>query len=479
VRASILPLLLLGLAATWSAPWLSLLGAWNDRTVLSRPSLLLLLGLGWASAGALRRLHVPERARRASAVALGVGAALAVTLAQHGWPPGLGQTPLVELPRLLLPPGPATWAFLLALLLWRGGLLLGAGALDFDRVESAFRRGLAAFVLFVPVAALTAPERYRALQAAAVPDAVAFFFLALTAFALAGLRVARRARPGEEPAPAPDRGWVGVMLGVVVGLLAVTVGLSLLLSLDLLALVASTILRPVLAVVAIVLLAIALPIAYLAAYLAELLRSLIDLSLIRQGQPFGGMQAILDQLRERRQPVEPSPELVLASQWALLVVAAVVIAVVIAGALRWRRDRQEDEDAEELRESVWRWELLVAALRGWLAALLGRRRPVGAGSALAPDQRSAVEPPGAASVRELYRRVLALGAARGQPRRPAATPAEHLPALQSALDPDEDLSALTDAYVAARYGRVEPDDDQIAAAERAWRRVNTLSDREP
>ena len=172
----------------------------------------------------------------------------------------------------MLPPGPATGAFLIALLLWRAGLLCGAGPVEFDRVESVFRRGLAGLVLFVPVAALTAPNDYRSLQAAAFPSAAAFFFLALTAFALTGLGNWRRSA---DVALAPGRGWVGVMPVVVVGLLVLTVGASLLLSLDLLALAVATVLRPIATAFAIILLTIALPIAYLAAYVAELLRRLL------------------------------------------------------------------------------------------------------------------------------------------------------------------------------------------------------------
>ncbi|HEY3111388.1 MAG TPA: DUF4129 domain-containing protein [Chloroflexota bacterium] len=476
MRVALLLLLLVGLEASWRLPWVLLLGRWAGQTLLPPSSVLLLLALGCAAARALRRVG-GERVRGAAAVALGAAAALAAASAQHGPPRVPADLAPIELPRLLIPPGPATGAFLLALLLWRAGLLCGAGAIDFDRVESSFRRGLVALLLFVPIAALTASGEYASLQAAAFPSAAAFFFLALTAFALTGLRSWRRT--AGEAAPAPDRSWVGVMLGVVAGLLALTVGASLLLSLDLLALAVGLVLRPLLTALAILLLTLALPIAYLVAYVAELLRAMLARGGMRAGQPFGGLEGVLARLRERGPPVEPSPGLVLASEWALLLLGAIVVALAIAGAIRWWRRREGDEEAEELRESVWRWGLVLAALRGWLAALRGRgaRRPSPAAAAAA--QPPAVSGPGAISVRELYRRLLALGAARGLARRPSTTPAEHLPALRSALDPAEDLAALTDAYVAARYGPTEPSDEQVAAARRAWERVNALSAREP
>jgi hypothetical protein len=458
----------------WVSAWALLFGLWQafDRgdPLLPTPSVFLLLMGGWAVARVLGRVEA-RRLRAPIAVGLGTAAALTAAWGAHGVPTLAGIS-WILLPRLLFTPTAATWAFLLALALWRGGLVYGQGRIDFDELDSAFRRGLVALVLFVPTAAGTLPSAYATLQTRAVVSAIVFFFVAFSALALARLAAIRRARQAGEAAPPLDRGWLGVMLGVIAGLLLATVAVSLLFSLDLIALVLATILRPILVVLAGIMLLIAFPIAYVLAYVVVWIRQMM----VARGGLFGGqsgLQALLDQLRQPRERVEPSDELVLASEWLVFVAIAIVLALVLAGALRWWRDRQAAEEADEERESVWSWGELGAALRAWLRRLLGRGRP----GTMSPTPLLTydVAAPGQLGIRELYRRLLALGSARGRSRRPAATPLEHMPALQGVLNPRGDVEALTEAYQAARYGPDDPSAAAVAEARERWARVQAAT----
>ncbi len=68
--------------------------------------------------------------------------------------------------------------------------------------------------------------------------------------------------------------------------------------------------------------------------------------------------------------------------------------------------------------------------------------------------------------------MLAEGARRGHPRHAAATPFEYEPAAKVALPGTEAyVVALTDDYVAARYGQIEPDAAALARLRAAWERI--------
>jgi hypothetical protein len=74
------------------------------------------------------------------------------------------------------------------------------------------------------------------------------------------------------------------------------------------------------------------------------------------------------------------------------------------------------------------------------------------------------EDPSFGSIRELYRELLTLGEANHAQRAPATTPLEHLPSLQSSLEPMDDVAQLTSAYVEVRYAEQAASADEIAAA---------------
>jgi hypothetical protein len=86
--------------------------------------------------------------------------------------------------------------------------------------------------------------------------------------------------------------------------------------------------------------------------------------------------------------------------------------------------------------------------------------------------RANLDPPAVGSIRAIYRELLQLGASAGARRAPHHTPDEHHPALAATLPmAREDISALTEVYVKARYSTQRPGPAEIAAAQAALARV--------
>ena len=153
---------------------------------------------------------------------------------------------------------------------------------------------------------------------------------------------------------------------------------------------------------------------------------------------------------------------------ALVMVKLLLIAIVLAailGLVYWvyRRRQQAPEEGEEERESI----RAEGSLRDELAALLGglRRR-----FQRKPGPPEPGLPRRILAVRRLYLRLLERGAATGVSRPPAATPNEFAPVLGDrfhSLVPE----TLSHRFSGARYGLLEPTDEELAALERELKQV--------
>ena len=100
----------------------------------------------------------------------------------------------------------------------------------------------------------------------------------------------------------------------------------------------------------------------------------------------------------------------------------------------------------------------------------GRRRLGGAAAALS---RSLVGRFLAAmTIRRIYAHMGALAAERGYPRVPYETPYEYLPTLERSFPSNrEDVTRITEAYVAVHYGEVPERPEDLAAVQTAWERI--------
>ena len=147
----------------------------------------------------------------------------------------------------------------------------------------------------------------------------------------------------------------------------------------------------------------------------------------------------------------------------------VVLLVLFLIWLYWspaRRRRREIQS--EVRESVWDWRMVPQALAGLFQ---GRQRPTTEGDpldALARDARYRYT----VQVRQIYRQVLDLAAARGAPRPLPHTADELLPALERVLPGDPaPLRTITAVYDAVRYRTDPATAEEAAAAVAAWQTI--------
>lgn len=169
--------------------------------------------------------------------------------------------------------------------------------------------------------------------------------------------------------------------------------------------------------------------------------------------------------------VEPPAWLEWVQQGAIVLVMMGLFLMLLMAVRRWRMAPLSGGDV--WRESVWSSkdmsQGLLRGLRDGLRQLAG----------LWPDQmrRRAYS---AATVRRIYASLLALAEERGAPRPAARTPLQHLPRLRRSFPGwDAELRTLTQAYVAAHYGRVPDTEAELQALRDAWQRIHAWAKAHP
>lgn len=449
----------------WLYPWLVVIGGGlygSDGRVLS-PGWALVLLLG---AQAMAR-PVVERAGtlRFSRVVLLVAGVVLGFVAVHErhythiplWHPAWIGALLRALHDLFPGVDIVVMASLLAALLWWRGLVLGLREVGAIEVDTAYKTGVGMIVLYVIAAAIYADTRGFTAAGPDLPGSMlAFFFLGLSALALARLSTIWETGRPDERAQVPGRAWLLLVIGVVglimlsastmAGLAAADVSKYLVL-----------VLRPLMPVVE----AIFLVLFFVASLIVRVLIAI--LTHLPRRQPQDARQpptTVIDDLLRRLRELEVNPQIIESARWGMVValLALLIIGMAVTIVLIRRRERKSDDDE---RESVWS---AREALSG-LAALLRRlrlRRPA-AGERSLPEVHA---------VRILYRELLRLGTTLGASRKAWATPREHLPQLLGALPgAGSDIESLTWAYERVRYGRWRPTGDDVRAATSALERV--------
>jgi hypothetical protein len=453
----------------WMYAWAVLLGLWTDlqrpTPLLSPLSVFALVLLGALSTQTMGRRALANRGVRLGLLALGVVAVLvAVRFDQYPGSGGLEWLGSIvgALAAVLGHISSPALAFALGVFVWWRGVRLGSQTVSYVDVESAFRWGIGLLITFGLVMAIsTRPSALPAIEARTTFFVVAFFFVSLVTLALGRLESLRtRTR-----ALGVNGQWLGVLFAVagLIVLLALVVGQ--LLSFDLLILAT----RPMFDVLGWVLLVlvyiVVIPLAWIVEWVVYALLSLLQLN--GDSSPPRPLEAAdVDNFLQRMLSLALPPELVLGLKalGALLLLGLGL--VIVARALRrWRPSSAEADATDEERDSLWRASSLLGALVAWLRALTRRgRRSAGASSMGTEVVPPGVERVGLASIRELYRELLTLGEANHAQRAPATTPLEHLPSLQTSLEPGDDVAQLTNAYVEVRYAEHAAAPNEIAAA---------------
>jgi hypothetical protein len=485
----VIALLAVLLEVLWAYPWLVWIGKWGIVGWPEPP-----LSLGSAAALALvveatSRFSLGRAwpMRRVRLVTLSIAIALLAALIrlELGGDYAIWNTDWISYAqeRLSLVVGGLAFGMYL---IWRA-ISIGRESLSFDDLYRKFLIGLAALAVLLALwGATSKSSEFRRVLASAGLYVVAYFFTGLLALALINLRSIRAEMLRSEGASGLfNRRWLSLLLGVILAILGVSLAVASVFSLDL----ARLLVHPlnVLANWLLIgfLYGVGYPLGVLAAALIYLLRFLVHL--LGRGKPpeplnptdISGMLSDLRKGAEEQGARGIPAEALLALKWGLVAVAALLIIFVLARALfRYGKGRPEDE-IEELSESLWSWQGFKQDLRAFLKRMLGwfrRRRP---------DRRVIVAPPAAVAeeadderiftVRELYQGLLWEGRSIGHPRSSSDTPFEYQNRLEESMDAGlPELQAITSAYVADRYGGIDPDRAELALLNRLWRQVRAL-----
>lgn len=463
--------------AGWLFAWSLALGWWLDpkatEPLIGAPGIVaLLLAATVSTRLALARLRSLRLVRWLLAL-MGLGAALLVGASALGvsgnWMgPGDVWHALWERGRGLR----AIEAAALTVLMWWRGLNAGGTCLSLDSVEAGFRTGTIALCgLFV--VSLWAPSGETSTGTVFVDATLLVLFAGLIGMPLARILDLRESPRTREGQPLSVGGhWLSMLLGTVTALL-----LAYALTFQRIDALLRALAGPAEALLLLVVYAIALPIGLLVALLLALLGPFIHPDPSRESlRPLD-----LEWLEQLREPSQngSSPELL------ILIAKATVVFVFAALVIWWLMravsrlfDSGSDDEVVEVRDFVWSWAEVRAALLAWLRALFGRRGRIASpeGSAASVSAR---ESGPARDARALYREFLRLASRLARRRAPAQTPHEYERALAATApfsDRRGELRTLTDLYAQARYGFDAPPAASMESARAALDRIKLLAE---
>jgi hypothetical protein len=455
----------------WLFAWSAAVGAWIDRPrgpLLSPIHLVLLLAAPAILTRVVATSFSGSAVARYGLAAIGLAASVLSGLVAGQLLGSLGN--LSHAPGLLGPTsaglrGPV--AVILAVLTWWRGISVGRDPPSLWRAERDLRTGVLAFGVLLVCLALAGPR--------SGPDSgtLVVCALGLVAAGLVATPLARIYDEASQPrhlgrsALTPSGPWLTTLLSVVGGLLFLALLLSQVLTYERIDAVLSVLLLPVQGLLWLLLNVILVPIAYLVEALVWLLRSLIPANGDSEQQMQSAGQMARNVL-ERGDGEGLPPEVLLVLRIVAIALAAGLIMVVLAFAASrldalWRSD-----DVGELRDIVWRWPT-IREIWAWLT----RRVRAAAAARLQPASKLGQVAADYGSVRGIYRAFLALGMSIGHGRRSPETPGEYQDRLadDSALEGSDDIGALTNAYVLARYGPETAEGPPIGALVSALERL--------
>ncbi|GAC1400007.1 MAG: hypothetical protein NVS4B12_20650 [Ktedonobacteraceae bacterium] len=156
----------------------------------------------------------------------------------------------------------------------------------------------------------------------------------------------------------------------------------------------------------------------------------------------------------------------------LLPIVVVILLVVIVRLLMRKRRIRPTRRLEEVHESLWSWELFLTQLKAFFRALWLRLFPQHTAETQEHNAENDTPEPAARSIREVYRAMLRWAATHGYPRKRDETPYEFRSRLHARLPLTEpELSIVTEAYTAIRYGRVVPSEAEVAHVQQVWKQL--------
>jgi hypothetical protein len=485
----VMPLLLTLMRTAWLWPWLALIRAWFSPTqtapVLPLAALILVPLLSFTLT---RRLLPTQRsigeARNVSVAQLGIAATgLIVLLSLLWWHFYRNLAPLwsgswilalgydltyleIELPVQII-------ALLAGIYLWLRGVFDGRMPIYHETVWNTFLAGVGLLALYIWLARFGAPAHL----VDGTGWLLLFFACGMAGLAVTNLKTASGwsllgGRSGRVQA---NRYWMLSILITIVGLL----GLGLLLNWLIAPEEVIWILNAISAILTLIGRAISLVltalsyIAFAVFYVLYWLLAPLYRWLQREraevesepelAQPLPTAQPLEQALQDPASMPEPF-------RWIGLAIALLVIFVIFVIVLRRLRAAPQEE-AEELRESIYSGDLLQDQLSSlwqrWRQRFAGGQGPGGPAFA---DLSGEVDT--RRTIRAVYQRLLTRAAAQGHARLQAQTPLEYRPELERTWTrAGNALARITHGYVEARYAAAPPTVETARQVAAAWSQI--------
>lgn len=372
--------------------------------------------------------------------------------------------------------GTPTLAILLlaaaGVLLWWNGILAGREAtVSYDRLYRAFGIGVVAWAIMLALAGSNVARNDPG------GKLLLFFLAGLSGLALAGLESVRQAAYERSGAQlAFNRFWLAAVASVILTILALGMLLSSLLAPETMARllgVFSPVVNRLAQVLYLLITALTYIVFLILTPLIAFLRPRSPSALPPTPQP-DPLESFRREMERAAQNQVGLPAWLVILAQALLIIA-ILAAVLLLLSRAFRRLRALDaEGVEESRETIGSWSLFWAQLAELLRHVWRRLRPVRRLATLDPFVPLVVTPgeEGRLSVREAYRRLLALARAYGYPRTRPQTPYEYQATLKRAFpEAPGEIETMTEAYVVARYGPVSPSETVISRVNQAWQAI--------
>ena len=374
------------------------------------------------------------------------------------WFGALAEDPLITAVVLMV----AVW-------LWRWGIVTGREPLIYDVFAFHFAFGV---LVFVAALALTDAAAIVALAELLFP-LLLFFAIGLGALAVSSLQSARRFEQQQTGQWfALNRYWLGIVGAVIGALLVGGLFLSQFFAPEATAGILSG-LVVVVDLLARLLYWVVLVAAFVVFTVFDLVARVLPTVDLSSNPPvIATPPNLADQFKDlRQQPAGLAPEAYLVFQMIAGVLIAAVIVLIFALAFR-RFKVLLEEDVKETRETIFSFDLLKEQL-----AQLFKRKSQAQGASIPPFAAIRGDDP-RVQIRRAYQALLAWAAAHGIPRSPGQTPNEYLTLLARGMHIYiEPMALITDAYVQARYSTMPISADRAGEVLRAWQAIASDAER--
>jgi len=365
-----------------------------------------------------------------------------------------------------------------AILLWRG-ISAGRDNLSFDDLYHRFLVGLLALILLVVLRSyISGPD---GLETSTGLYLLGFFSIGLLSLGLINLHSIRQEMLHRDGSSGIlGQRWFSMLTGVVVIILAGSLLTVSAFSFNL----ATSLIRPLGVLINWVITAfiyiIAVPVGAIVAGLIYILRFFAGL--VGSGERPENFN--IPDSGELRMAVEGqgtyaiTPEALLILKLIIGIMVLLLFIFIIGRALhRTRSDREEEDGAEEVSESLWSWDGFQLDFRSFLSRFTKKFKRQKHIIPAIPSYSVTVGVVGESldhmlTVSQIYQGLLKEGNMAGFPRRQPETPYEYQERLQAGFPPGEPaIQAITAAYTAHRYGLVNASVEQLGLLNQLWRRL--------